>query len=211
MADLLKSLTNSVKHWYVPLILGIIFIVFGIYIFTAPLETYLTLAWLFSVSFIVSGVGEIFFALRNTKHLRSWGWYLISGLLSLVIGIYLLSNPQSAAATLPFVVGFTILFRSFQLLGLAFSLREMGRLRWGNLAVSSTLGIVFSFLLILNPVFSGGSLVVFTALSFISTGIASVVLSFDLKKVKNKGENLSDELKQKIKELENEIDDEMKG
>ena len=34
MSNLLKSFTNSVKHWYLPLILGIIFIICGIYTFS---------------------------------------------------------------------------------------------------------------------------------------------------------------------------------
>ena len=60
MANLLNTLINSIKHWYVPLILGILFLVFGIYIFTVPLETYVTLSILFSISFITSGLFEIF-------------------------------------------------------------------------------------------------------------------------------------------------------
>ena len=67
MANLLNTLINSIKHWYVPLILGILFLVFGIYIFTVPLETYVTLSILFSISFITSGLFEIFFSIQNSK------------------------------------------------------------------------------------------------------------------------------------------------
>ncbi|MFV0392037.1 MAG: HdeD family acid-resistance protein, partial [Paludibacteraceae bacterium] len=137
MANLLKSFTNSVKHWYIPLILGILFIALGIYLFTVPLETYATLAILFSIAFLVSGIFDIFFSIKNHKVLNGWGWYLVGGIISFIMGIYLLIYPQVSIAILPFVVGFTVMFRSFQLLGTALDLRDAGVLRWGNLAVSS--------------------------------------------------------------------------
>lgn len=94
MANLLNTLINSIKHWYVPLILGILFLVFGIYIFTVPLETYVTLSILFSISFITSGLFEIFFSIQNSKTLSGWGWYLVGGLFSLTMGVYLVIYPE---------------------------------------------------------------------------------------------------------------------
>ncbi|MFZ1496105.1 MAG: DUF308 domain-containing protein, partial [Saprospiraceae bacterium] len=61
----LSDLKNGINHWYLPLIVGIIFIALGVYVYTVPLETYVTLAMIFSVSFIVSGIAEIVFSLSN--------------------------------------------------------------------------------------------------------------------------------------------------
>ncbi|MGV4413751.1 HdeD family acid-resistance protein [Chryseobacterium sp. T1] len=210
MSNLLKSFTNSVKYWYIPLILGIVLLLFGIYIFTVPLETYLTLSVLFSISFVTSGVFEIFFSFQNSKSLNGWGWYLVSGILSLAIGIYLLINPGISVVILPFVVGFAIMFRSFYLLGISFDLKDAGVMNWGNLAITSILGIILSFLLISNPLFSGISIVTLTALSFIFLGISSIVLSFDLKKVKDFPKKLNQDIKQKIAALQNELKNELK-
>lgn len=185
MTNLLKSVASSVKHWYIPLILGIILIIFGIYIFTIPLETYVTLSILFSISFLTSGIFDIFFSIQNSKTLKGWGWHLVSGILSLAMGIYLTMYPGISISILPFVVGFTIMFRSFYLLGISFDLKDAGIPNWGSLAFTSILGIILSFLLLANPIFSGISLVTLTAFSFIFVGISSVILSFNLKKVKN--------------------------
>ena len=105
----------------------------------------------------------------------------------------------------PLVVGFTLLFRSFELLGFAFEEKEAGVLNWGNLAIVSVLSIILSFILIANPIFTGISLVVFTGLAFISTGISSVILSFNLKKLKGSAQKLSDDLKNRIEDLEKEV------
>jgi uncharacterized membrane protein HdeD (DUF308 family) len=108
------------------------------------------------------------------------------------------------------VVGFTVLFRSFLSLGMAFEMKSSGVLNWGNVAIASIFGILLSFLLIANPIFSGLSLVVLTALSFIFSGTASVLIAFDLRKIKKHPEKLSDELKSKIEEIQAEIEQQIK-
>ena len=205
MLHFFKSIRRSVKHWKIPLILGILFILCGIGVIMSPQDSYLTLSILFSLSFLVSGIIETFFALQNTKNLNGWGWYLVSGLISLIMGIFLLMYPALSMSILPLVVGFTLLFRSFELLGFAFEEKEAGVLNWGNLAIVSVLSIILSFILIANPVFTGISLVVFTGLSFISTGISSVILSFNLKKLKGSAQKLSDDLKNRIEDVEKEV------
>lgn len=102
------------------------------------------------------------------------------------------------------------MFRSFQLLGIAFDMKSLGILRWGNLAIASVLGIVFSFILLANPIFSGISIVTATALAFIFIGTALTILSFDLKKVKDIPSKISNNLKDKITTLQKEINENTK-
>jgi uncharacterized membrane protein HdeD (DUF308 family) len=189
------------------LIIGIILIAAGIYVFTVPIETYLTLSVLFSISFIIVGLLDIFFSIRNHKILQGWGWYLVGGLLSLAGGVILSIYPEISIVVLPFVVGFTLLFTSFLLLGYAFEMKSLGILNWGNAAVLSVLGVIFSFMLIVSPLLSGVSLVIITGASFIITGGASIVLSFDLRKLKKIPENLSSDLKNKITAIKKELDE----
>ena len=201
MAIFFKTIRNTIKHWYVPAIIGALFIVLGGYLFTVPESAYLSLVMLFSISFLASGIMEIFFSVQNKDELDGWGWYLASGIFTLLIGVILITKPVVAATTLPFFIGFSLLFRSFQGLGFAFELKNYGVLRWGNLAIVSVLGIILSFLLIVNPIFAGISLVVMTALSFIFAGIVSIVLAFQLKTFP---ERINKELKEKIEHLKEE-------
>lgn len=123
MATFLKTIRKTVKHWYVPAIIGVLFVLFGIYIFATPLATYATLAILFSISFLVSGIMEIFFSVQNKDEIEGWGWYLAGGIFSTLVGLMLVANPGISAVTLPLVVAFTLLFRSIQGLGFAFELK----------------------------------------------------------------------------------------
>ncbi len=210
MATFLKTVRNTVKYWYVPAIIGVLLIILGGYLFSIPEATYFSLVVLFSLSFLFSGILEIVFSIQNKDELEGWGWYLTSGIFSLLIGVALVAKPEVAATTLPFFIGFSLLFRSFQGLGFAFELKNYGVIKWGNLAILSILGIVFSFLLIANPIFTGISLVVMTALSFIFVGISAIVLAFQLKKLKTLPGKLRKELKDKIEDLKEEYYNEIK-
>ena len=209
MATFLKTIKKTVKHWYVPAIIGVLLIVFGIYIFTTPLETYATLTMLFSLSFLFSGIAETLFSVQNRKIIEGWGWYLTGGIFNSVIGLMLLSRPEISAFTLPLVVGFTLMFRSIQGLGFSFELKNYGSLKWGNLAIASILGLVFSIILLFNPIFTGISLVVMTALAFIFSGITGIVLGFQLKKLKALPSKIRKELNEKIEVLKKEYYEEI--
>lgn len=209
MATFLKTIKKTVKHWYVPAIIGVLLIVFGIYIFTTPLETYATLTMLFSLSFLFSGIAETFFSVQNRKIIEGWGWYLTGGIFNTVIGLMLLSRPEISAFTLPLVVGFTLMFRSIQGLGFSFELKNYGSLKWENLAIASILGLVFSIILLFNPIFTGISLVVMTALAFIFSGITGIVLGFQLKKLKALPSKIRKELNEKIEVLKKEYYEEI--
>ena len=205
MSYLFKAVTNTLQHWYIPLILGLLFILCGMYICTIPIEAYLGLSVLFSISFIISGAFDLFFSVQNAQKMSAWIWHLLSGILSLTMGIFLLSYPAISMLVLPFVVGFTVLFRSFQLLGCALELNELSSPYWGYLCLTSILGILFSFLIIIYPILSGMSLVALTAFTFIVVGISSMILSFDLRKIQKYPQKISVVIKNQLLQLHNEI------
>lgn len=210
MTTIIETIAKGIKHWYLPMIIGILFIILGIYVFRVPLDTYVTLSYIFSITFIVSGISDIIFSISNREYIKSWIWHLIGGIISLLIGIYLVMNPDISLNILPFVVGFTLLFRSAQNLGIAFELKSYGILNWGNLAIVSVVGIFLSFGLISHPILTGLSLVTITALLLIISGVYGIVLSLDLKKIKDLPEKLSNELNDKIESLNNEIKSSLK-
>lgn len=192
----LKSVRNALKHWYLVTIIGIIFILLGIWVFRTPLASYLVLATLFSISFLVSGLAEISFALGNKKELDNWGWFLASGIFSALIGVLLLSNPALSMATLPLYVGFGVMFRSVAGVSFALSLKDHGD-EYQSLLWMSIGGVVLAFLLIWNPAVIGMTLVSLTALTFILIGAGVIWLSLKLKKLHEIPGKLKDRFEQR--------------
>jgi len=179
----IESATKAVKHWWLLLIVGLIFIAAGIWVFATPLSAYLTLSTLFSVSFLVAGFFDIAFSVSNRKLMKGWGWNLVYGMANVSIGILLINNPVISIATLPVYVGITVLFRSIMAVGTSLDLRSYGVPGTGNLLAMGILGVLFSFILLWDPNFAGLSLVMWTAITILTAGLYSIYYSFQLKKL----------------------------
>jgi uncharacterized membrane protein HdeD (DUF308 family) len=201
-----KTIRTSIKHWYIPLIIGILLILLGFYTISTPVAAFLTLAILFSWSFIISGILEIIFAVQNKDEVDGWGWYLTGGILYTLFGILLIANPLLSASTLAFIVGFYALFKSFQLLSFSFDLKNYGSKSWGWSLLFAILGIIFSFILLWNPLFAGFSLVIWTGMAISTVGFAACVFAFQLKSLKDIPKKLPDEWKERYQKLKEEFD-----
>jgi uncharacterized membrane protein HdeD (DUF308 family) len=203
--NFLKVIKNSVKHWYLPLITGILFIAVGILVFTTPAESYVVLSVIFSFSFLITGAFDIFFSISNRNEMEGWGWDLSLGILSLLVGILMLIHPEISMVTLPFFVGFVLLFRSIMAIGVSLELRNYYILDWGYLLAIGIIGTMFSLILLWNPAFAGLSLVMWTALAFIALGAFSIYLSLKLKKLHDIPKTISSELKEKYNQVKDDI------
>ena len=210
MSNFFKTVKNTVKYWYIPLIIGLTFIGTGIYTLVSPLESYVALSIIFRLSFLFSGLAEMVFSVSNRDEIDNWGWTLAFGILTFLLGIVLVLNPDISMITLPLYIGFIVLFRSIMGISYALELKNYGVLDWGNLMLLGIIGVIFSFLLILDPEFAGFSIIVWTGLALITVGLFSVYLSYKLKKIKDIPHKLSNELKDKYHSIRSEIHNELK-
>lgn len=207
--NFLKTIKNAIKYWYLQLIVGLIFIGVGFWTFTTPLESYVALTFIFSISFIIAGISEMYFAIENREELDNWGWTLALGILGVIIGVMLLFNPDISAATLPFYVGFVVLFRSIYAIGASIDLKSYKIMDWGYLMAVGVIGVVFSIILLWNPNFAGMTLIFWTAMLFIIAGIFSVYLSLKLKKINDMPNKISSDLRNKFEEIKNKIQEQL--
>lgn len=186
MTSFLKQVSGSIKHWYVPLLIGILLIITGIWTFAAPMESYLALSIVFSVTFLVVGIMECFFAIANRKEISNWGWTLVLGILTTVVGFLLIARPEVSMATLPIFIGLVILFRSIAGIGWSIDMRDSGLDDWKSFLGLGILGIIASMIILWNPMLGGLTITIWTGLAFLVTGIWSIYLAFQLRKVHKK-------------------------
>ena len=203
--SIFKTFTETIKHWYIPAIVGSIFIAVGIYTFASPATSYVALSILFSLSFLFAGLSEISFSLTNKNEMDNWGWMLAFGILTTVVGGLLLANPEVSMLTLSFYVGFLIIFRAISAISFSLDLKDYGIGDWGALMALGVIGLIFGVLMIWRPTFAGMTIVVWTGLAFITTGIFSLYLSFKLKKLNELPQKMPEDLKIRFRELQQEI------
>lgn len=207
----LKTVRNSVKNWYILLIAGLIFAGAGLYALISPAESFLALALLFAWCFVISGAIEIVFSITNRDELENWGWTLIFGVITFLVGLLLLARPEITMVTLSLSLGFLVLFRSIGAISFALDLKNYDdRSGWGTLLALGIAGVLFSFLLLWNPAFAGSTIVFWVGLALISAGIFSVYLSLKLRKLKGVAGKISSELNERFERIQEEIKEELR-
>ncbi len=199
MNSVLDSIRYDVKNWWWYIIIGILFIATGIAIYARPAEGYVGLSILFSLVMISTGFSQIFFSTANSNVLKGWGWIMASGILDLAIGTYLLLYPVVTMATLPYFVGFWLVFRAFNLMGTSFDLKNLGASGWGWLLFGGIVMLVLGFLIIYYPTAGVVSIIAVSGSAFIVGGILNIYLAFQLKDLKNKISYVKDSV-DKVKE-----------
>ena len=94
METVFNEIQHSVKNWWASLLLGIVYIIVALWLMFAPLSSYVALSIVFSISMLISGILEILFAVSNRKGVPSWGWYIVGGIIDVILGIYLIAHGQ---------------------------------------------------------------------------------------------------------------------
>ena len=200
MTGITKKITQIIKSWWVFLISGILLIGLSIWIFMTPLESFLGMTVVFSIFVLVNGISNIYFSVSNRKELEGWGWYLANGIFEVIIGAIFILYPGLSVITLPFIVGFWLLFKAVFLMGTSFELRRFGFLDWGLLlSFGAALGL-FSFFIIIEPLVGIFTVVGWTGLALLLFGAGNIVLAYKLKKQKRMTLNKADELNARIKQ-----------
>jgi Short repeat of unknown function (DUF308) len=181
MSTILETLTSDVRNWWWFVVKGLLLIIAGVAIFARPLDGYAGLSVLFSMVMLGAGLAQIFFASSNSDVLKGWGWTLASGILDVVIGIYLLTFPLVTMVTLPFILGFWLLFRSFYLIGASFDLKGLGIANWGWLLFGGILSTILGFFVLYYPGAGAISIIFVSGSAFTVAGVFNLYLAVKLK------------------------------
>lgn len=212
--NVISESIRTIKNWWLFVLLGISMIICGIWVFMTPAESYLSLAILFSVLVFVNGVFEVFFSISNRKSVEGWGWYLAGGVGKTIIGVVLMTYPAVSVTILPLIVGFWLMFGAISTIAGAFDLKSYHIKDWGWVLTFGILLSIFSFFVIANPLFGGGTIVIMTSVAMIMYGISYISFGMQLRKIKKFASEVKDaafagfnDLKNKVTETIKNIDD----
>lgn len=179
----LSSVKKTVKYWWISPIIGIIAIILGVLCLANPLTTLSMLAILFVAGFLASGIIEIIFAISNREVINGWGWTLASGIISVLFGLILLTMPIETITVLLFFVGFWAMFQSIWAIGSSIELQKSGVKGWGWILAFGIIGLIFSFILITNPLFAAGFIIYLFAFILLTYGFVRIFYGFKLRSI----------------------------
>lgn len=127
------------------LVAGIIMMILGIFVWLNPFGTMLALAFYLGLGFVLAGA----FYIMASMSIKS-GWYLLVGILDLLVGFIFMANLGVTAATLPIIVALWCLTVGVvQAVG-ALEIRRYG-LPWGWSMTMGIIGVMFGLLILVYP------------------------------------------------------------
>ncbi|MEQ9691070.1 MAG: HdeD family acid-resistance protein, partial [Bauldia litoralis] len=118
---------RSVPHFWLQLVSVVLSIIVGILFLSNPSDGLLTLTFLLIVFFMVEGMSKIIFAL-TIRPFPNWGWVLGSGVVGILISVFLLANMDGAAVwLLGVLLGIQLVAEGAALGYLAWQVRQQGK------------------------------------------------------------------------------------
>ena len=163
------------RHWWVFIVRGILFVALGIYMICEPAGSFAALGFLFGLILFLAGVAELLRVVRErTQKERSW--HLMLGIIDIILGLVLMIHVGTSMAIIRIILGLFFIFRGISL----FSYWRHSRKSWLVLA-GAILVFVFGLLVLFDATFGDMTIILWTAIAFIITGIFNVMLGYSLK------------------------------
>ncbi|MFH0757040.1 MAG: DUF308 domain-containing protein [Bacteroidota bacterium] len=176
-----KTEKRNLTYWWFPLVFGVIFILIGLWILKAPVESLKTLTKVIGLIIVVSGTAQVLFTATNRKGIPGWGFQLTGGIIDMVIGVVLIVNPGILLKIITLFVGVWLIFNSVTVIMKAAEARQANRSYWKWELIFGVALLLTAILFFWHPMILGTTIGLWTALAFIILGLFRIVLTFRLK------------------------------
>lgn len=162
------------KYNWMSLATGVLLIIAAVYMFANPAVPLAALGFIFSFAVLLGGVFELVRYFGALKPART-GWDLVNGLLTVLVGIMLLSASAGAQATyIPTIVGVWLVAWALIRLMTAQAMKYLSYAAGRHLQFSAIGSLVLGLLVLLFPMFFGAVAVWGIALVLLLIGFVFV-------------------------------------
>ena len=181
MSNVTPVIPNSARYWWLFLLRGILLIAAGSITFRFTVENYVRLGIFFGITILIASIcGLVYLALNAVT--PWWGWRLLAGLGGVVTGIILFANIGPNMVVRPVILGCYFIFPGIALFGFMGLLKDGTSTIW--LSTASTILVFFGFIIMWNQYFRSFTIITWTAVAFLFTGVFSILLGLRLKDYK---------------------------
>ncbi|MBK6913565.1 MAG: DUF308 domain-containing protein [Ignavibacteriales bacterium] len=179
-----KSAKDVIKHWYIVLIIGVIFIGLGMWVIPTPEAAFVSLSILFSITFLITDILEIISSIDFRNKFDGWEQSLAIGFFDVIIGLMIPMQSEISIVVLQLMVGFVMLYRSVMGINWLIGMNDYDIPSWSWLLIISIISGALSILILGKPAFVEMTISLLTGLALISVGIFYISLSLAIKKLK---------------------------
>lgn len=182
------------------IIISMILLVFGLFMFTNPISTINILMIIFGVLLVVDGLIHLvsYFSIKNEY--RFFSSELAQAIIYIILGFVLVCSYEKVSNLLPIILGIWIIVESIFKLQIALNIRDVYDSHWGVLLVMSIISGLLGMVILFNPF---ESLALLTSVCGLILMIVEVISIFeDISIISRIGdfEKLEKEIKKEHKE-----------
>ena len=142
---------------------GILCIIAGICVFVFPLESYVTLSVLFGILMLLTGAAQLVIASSSGNYLMMRGYFIVGGVLDVILGIFLCVYPGVSLVVLPVMMGLWLMYNSFVIISFGGDMDTFKLSGGGMVMMLGILLLVLSIFVLLNPFSVGVTTVLIVA------------------------------------------------
>jgi uncharacterized membrane protein HdeD (DUF308 family) len=169
--------TGEALPWGLVLVEGIVVALLGLVLLVAPGASLVFLVQLLGIYLFIAGIFRIIGIFLDSS---LWAWKLAAGILCLIAGLAILTNPlwstTLASTGLVILVGFLAMLQGAA--GLIVAFQGGG---WGMGALS-VLGILLGLFLVINPLIGVAALTFILAIFMLIGGVGAVIQAFRMRR-----------------------------
>lgn len=179
---LTKKVSRRVHHWWLMLLAGILCIAAGIAVFIFPLESYFAISVLVGIVMLVVGAAQLVTASTSENYLAMRGYFIVGGVLDLLLGLFLCVYPGITLMVLPIMMGIWLMYHSFMMIAFGGDLDTFNISGSGVVVAGGVLVLILSVIVLANP-FSAGiaTIVVLAGVGLLLLGVLLCTVSVTLK------------------------------
>jgi len=197
MANETKNVLNQMLSdiWWLVLLRAIAAILLGILLFANPGAVLMVIMIYIGVYWLIDGIFTVIASLRGRKNLEHWGWAIFTGIISILAGLAVLSQPVlSALLTTTFfayLVGFLAIVSGISSLVSGFRLHKASG-EW-SMIIGGLMSLLFGLLLVFNPLFSSFVLLSMAGIFALIGGIILLLFAIRMRSAVKAGTHAPEE------------------
>lgn len=197
MANETKNVLNQMLSdiWWLVLLRAIAAILLGILLFANPGALLMVIMIYIGVYWLIDGIFTVIASLRGRKNLEHWGWAIFTGIISILAGLAVLSQPVlSALLTTTFfayLVGFLAIVSGISSLVSGFRLHKASG-EW-SMIIGGLMSLLFGLLLVFNPLFSSFVLLSMAGIFALIGGIILLLFAIRMRSAVKAGTHAPEE------------------
>jgi len=175
-----QSTDTLIRNWWLVVLRGIVALIFGVLTIFRPGVTLAALILLFGAYAVVNGVFAVVAAIAHRRGERHWVSLLLSGVLSIALGIVAFVLPGLTALSLLYVIAAWAIVTGVAEIATAIRLRRVITGEW-LLVIAGVLSVLFGLFLVVFPGAGALTVTLWIGTYAIMLGILLIALGFRLR------------------------------